>query len=201
LSGQDTENRALSSGSNEFSGYNYQKPSRPFKYPTSLSITPRVSPYTISLQGATNQDNIPQGAPELLISPFEGIPVTASSNTNYRDKLTSFSTNGQGAKDAIPQIPQYDPYSELAQRDNQPRPFALIGAATDPKPDCDHSSPERTDVHSAPSAPPSPSQFVRGPTAAASVLAASNELQDKCNHPFLGYVCKRSSDDQDRKNK
>jgi hypothetical protein len=197
LSGQGTENRELSSDSNEFSGYNYQKPSRPFKYPTSLSITPSVTPYSTSLQGARHQEDVA----DILTSPFKDIPSTASSNTHYRNKLTSFPTNGQNAKDAIPQIRPYDPYSNLAQRDDQPRPFAIIGAATDQKPDCDHSSPESTDVDSARSAPLSPSQFVRGPTAAASVLAASNELQDKCNHPFLGYVCKRSSDDQARKNK
>jgi hypothetical protein len=187
LSGQTTENQALSSGSNKFSGYNYRRPSRPFEYSTLL--TTRITPHKTPLQRKFQE------------SPFAGIPVSASSDTDYRETLAPFSTNGQSRKDTIPQLPPYEPSSNLAERYNQPRPFAIVGAATDPKLVCDHSAPEGTDVQPPRSASPSPSQFVRGPTAAASVLAASNELQDKCNHPFLGYVCKRSSDGQDRKNK
>jgi hypothetical protein len=196
LSDQSTENREFSSGFNEFSGYNYQTPAKPFKYPTSAPITKSVLSVRVFEQDTKNQDNTPTKPVQFLTSPFTGIPVSASSNTENRNTLTSFSTHGQSTKEIIPQIPPYDPYSKLAERDNQPRPFAKIGAATDPKPPCDHSLPQNTDVHSPSSAPPSPSEFVRGPTGAAGVLAASNELPDKCNHPFLGYVCKRSSGGQ-----
>jgi hypothetical protein len=200
FSGQSTENRAFSSGFNEFSGYNYQKPSKPFKYPTSAPIT-SVASVKISGQVTNNDENITTRKFQIPISPFTGIPVSSSSNTEYRKTLPTFSTNGQSTNKIIPRIPPYDSHSELAERDNQPRPFAKIGAATDQQPPCDHSLPQSTDAHSPRSAPPSPSEFVRGPTGAASVLAASNELPDKCNHPFLGYVCKRSSDGQVHKNK
>jgi hypothetical protein len=200
ISGQSTENRAFSSGFNEFSGYSYQKPSKPFIYPTSAPIT-SVTRVKISEQVTNNQENLDTRTFKIPKSPFTGIPISSSSNNEYRKTFTSFSTNGQSTKVITPQIPPYDPYSELAERDNQPRPFAKIGAATDPKPPCDHLVPQSADAHSPRSAPPSPSEFVRGPTGAASVLAASNELPDKCNHPFLGYVCKRSSDGQVHKNK
>jgi hypothetical protein len=201
LSGQSTENRAFSSEFNEFSGYNYQTPSKPFKYPTSVPITKKVTLLRTFAQGTNKQENTPTKSVQSLTPPFTGIPTSSSSNTEYRKTLTSSSTDGQSTKEIISQIPPYDPYSKHAERDNQPRPFAKIGAATDPKPPCDHSLPQSTDVHSPRSAPPSPSEFVRGPIGAASILAASNELQDKCNHPFLGYVCKRSSDGQLHNNK
>jgi hypothetical protein len=189
-SGQSTENRAFSSGLNTFSGYNYQTPPKPFEYPTS-------SPRTKSFEHDTyNRKNTPTKLVQSLTPLFHDTLGISSSNTEYSKTLTSFSTHGQSTKEIIPQIPPYDPYSKPAEQDNQPRPFAKIGAATDPKPPCDHSVPQNTDVHSPRSAARSPSEFVRGPTGAASVLAASNELPDKCNHPFLGYVCKRSSNGQ-----
>ncbi|PNF39068.1 hypothetical protein B7P43_G04346, partial [Cryptotermes secundus] len=196
FSGQSTENREFSSGFNEFSGYNYPTPQKPFGYSTISPLTKSVLSVRISEQDTNNQEDKPTKSVQFLDSPFGGILGTSSSDTEYRKTLTPFSTHGQSTKGIIPQTPPYNPYSKLAERDNQLRSFAKLGGETDPKPTCDHSLPQSTDVHSPRSAPPSPSEFVRGPTGAASVLAASNELPDKCNHPFLGYVCKRSSDGQ-----
>jgi hypothetical protein len=235
FSGQSTENRAFSSGFNEFPGHNYQKPSNPLQYPTSTPTT-RVAQDNISGQDTSNQQNsqgyiypkpppdhqivtqrpppdshltsAPTGYnyriplksiqyPKSVQAPFTGTLRGAGSNTEPRETLPSVSANGQIAQEIISQIPSHDdPYSTLAERDNQPRLFA-----TDPEPPCDHTLPQSTDVHSPHSALSSPSEFVRGPTGAASALAASNELRDKCNHPFLGYVCKRSSNGQVHKNK
>jgi hypothetical protein len=194
FAGQSAENREFSSRFKEFSGYNYPRPSTPFTYPTSVITASTAKPYNALIQDVKLQDYTPFKAGKFHTSPFEGIPVAASSDTDYRDTLTSLSSNGQNAETTVPQKPPYDPYTKLADRDNQARPFARVGAATDAKPLCDHSSPQT-------SAPPSPSEFVRGPRAAASVLAAAKELRDKCNHPFLGYVCKRSSDGHVLRNK
>jgi hypothetical protein len=222
LTGQSTANRAFLSGVNEFSGYSYQKPSSTFQYPppTSPSTTARVTIDTISGQGTdekgNSQDyNYPKAPPnqEITIRPPQPDSHSTSSLSGYnypvptkhfqypepllgsltgegskiesRKTFPSVSTNGQSSNENIYEAPNSkDPHATLAEADIRPRLSAETGPARNRT--CNHSLPQR--------APPSPSEFVRGLSGAASVLAASNELPDKCNHPFLGYVCKRSSD-------
>jgi hypothetical protein len=154
-------------------GYNYPTPKKQLQYPEPLNV-----PLTSSLIGA-------------------------GSNTESRQVLPSFSREKGDENEKVTQVPRYDnPYPTFAEPVNQPRPFAKIGTTTDPKPPCEHSLPKRTPSQTLkPLALPSPAEYVRGPTGAASVLAGSNEVPNKCNHPFLGYVCKRSSDGQVYKNK
>ena len=190
LSGQDTGNHEIAQD------YNYPKLS-PFKE----VVTQR--PYVEGLTTYTSSGyNYPTPEKQLqyqktLNVPFTNALVGAGSNTESRHTLPSVSQNGESAKANITQVRHYDtPYSPLFEApDNQPTFLAKIGTATDPKPPCDHTLPKRTAIQTSESQPPpSPAEYVRGPPSAASVLAASNKVPDKCNHPFLGYVCKRSSD-------
>jgi len=242
LRSQSTENQESSIAFNEFSGYNYERPSTILPYTKPASTTISVTTEGISGQDTGNREtaqdyNYPKPSPfqqvvthrpsvdgltsytpsgynyptpekqlqykktlnVLLTSPLVG----AGSNTESRHSLPSVSQNGESAKANITQARPYDnPYSPIfVAPDNQPRFLANIGTAADPKPPCDHTLPKRTAIQTPESQPlPSPAEYVRGPPSAASVLAASNKVPDKCNHPFLGYVCKRSSDGQVHKN-
>jgi hypothetical protein len=192
ISGQDTDNHEPARD------YSYQNPSSvqrvvtqrpPFNGPT--TYTPSGYNYPIPEKKLQY--------PKSVNVPFPSALVGAGSSTESRHSLPSLSHSGQSANAKPTQVRPYDrPYSHIvAASDNQPRFSAKIGTANEPKPPCDHTLPKRTAVQT-PESPPPPSlaEFVRGPTSAASVLAASNKVPDKCNHPFLGYVCKRSSDGQ-----
>jgi hypothetical protein len=196
ISGQDTGNHETSKG------YNYPKPPAAQQIVTQRPPVDGLVTYTPSGYNYPTPEKQLQYS-ETLNFPFTSALINAGSNTESRQVLPSGTWNGEIAKDKITQIPLDDnPHHIFAEPDNQPRPFAKIGTTTDPKPPCDHSLPKRTAIQT-PESPalPSPAEYVRGPAGAASVLAASNEVPDKCNHPFLGYVCKRSSDVQVHKNK
>jgi len=192
ISGQDTGNYETAQD------YNYPKPSS-----FQQVVTPRPSfngltTYTPSGYNYPTQEKQLQ-YPKTPNVPFTSLLVGAGSNAESRHSLPSVSQSGESVKANITPVRPYDsPFSPVfAAPDNQPKSFAKIGTATDPKPPCDHTLPKRTAIQTPESPPlPSPAEYVRGPTSAASVLAASNKVPDKCNHPFLGYVCKRSSNGQ-----
>lgn len=172
-------------------GYNYPKPNADQQLSTHPPSTD--SHVTFSTSGY----NYP--IPEKYFQypdPLQASLIGEGSKTEFRKALPSVSVNGQNLKENIYQTPlSNNPYPPFTDLYIQPRPFAKTGAATNQT--CDHTLPQRTSIQTPPSStPPSPSKFVRGLPAAASVLAASNELPEKCNHPFLGYVCKRSSNVQ-----
>ena len=238
LRSQSTENQESSIAFNEFSGYNYRRPST--RLPDTTPATTTVSVTTNSISGLDTgnhetaqsynykkpspvQQIVTQRHPvdglttytppghnyptpdkqfqykKTLTVPFTSALISAGSNIESRHSLLSVSQNGESSKEGITQVSPYDsPYYHIFdEADNQPRPFAKIRTTTDQKPPCDHTLPKRTAIQTPEShPPPSPAEYVRGPTSAASVLAASNKVPDKCNHPFLGYVCKRSSDGQ-----
>jgi len=231
LTGQSTENRASSSGFKEFPGYNYQKPLNPLRYPTTTTAPSSTIIHdtvdNISGQGTRNQGNykpppnqlittLPPAAsgykhptpakpvqyPYPLQTPLTSTQIGTRRHTEARKTLPLVSENGSAKNSVSQRPPSNDPFSAFRQPDDQLRAFETTDAATHQKPLCDHSLPQGTPVQTPQSsALPSPSEFVRGPAGVASVLAASNELPDKCNHPFLGYVCKRSSDSRINKNK
>jgi hypothetical protein len=194
ISGQDTGNHEAAQD------YNYPKPS-----PFETVVTQRPSFDALTTYTPSGY-NYPTPEKQLQYQKSLNVPLTsvlvgAGSNTESRHSLPSISQNGESVKINTKPVRPYDsPYSPIsAAPDNQSRYFAKIGTATDPKPPCDHTLPKRTAIQTPESPPPpSPAEYVRGPTSAASVLAASNKVPDKCNHPFLGYVCKRSSDGQVR---
>lgn len=207
--GKNNENLSFASRFKEFPGYSYQEPSKTFQYPISTlpSTTTRVTTEGTSGQGTGNHEisqgyNYPKPPPDQQILPSGyNYPIPAqsfqypeslreSSSIESRKTLPSVYFNGQNTKEGAYQTrnPE-DAYTTTAELDIRPRSFEKTDQ------NCDHSLPRRAYVDTqGSSAPSSPSEFVRGLSGTASVLAASNELPDKCNHPFLGYVCKRSSD-------
>jgi hypothetical protein len=191
-SGQDTGNHETAQD------YNNPKP-----YPFQQVVTQRPSFDGLTTY-APSRYNYPTPEKQFqyqktLNVPFTSALVEAGSNTESRHSLPAISQNGGNVQGNIRPVRPYDsPHSLIfSAQENQSRSFAKIGTATDPIPPCDHTLPKRTAIQT-PESPPLPSlaEYVRGPTSAASVLAASNNVPDKCNHPFLGYVCKRSSDGQ-----
>jgi hypothetical protein len=192
ISGQDTGNHKTAQD------YNYSKPS-PFQQV--VTQRPSVDGLTTYAPSGYNYPTPEKQLqyPKTLNVPFTSALVGAGSNTESKQSLPSVSQNGESVKANKAPVRPYDSlYSPIfSAPDNQPKSLAKIGTATDPKPPCDHTLPKRTAIQTPESPPPpSPAEYVRGPTSAASVLAASNKVPDKCNHPFLGYVCKRSSDVQ-----
>lgn len=192
ISGQDTGNHETAQD------YNYPKPSPFQRVITQQPFVDGLATYAPSRYIYPTPGKQLQYQKTLNV-PFTSALVAAGSNTESRHSLPSVSQNGESVMANITPVRPYDStYSPIfATSDSQPRSFAKIGNANDPKPPCDHTLPKRTAIQTPESPPPpSPSEYVRGPTSAASVLAASNKVPDKCNHPFLGYVCKRSSDGQ-----
>jgi len=192
ISGQDTGNHETAQD------YNHPKPTPFQQFVTHRPYYDDLTTYTPSGYNYPTPEKQLQYQKTLNV-PFTNTLVGAGSNTESRHLRYSVSQNGESAKANLTQARPYDsPYSPIfVAPDNQPRFLANIGTAADPKPPCDHTLPKRTAIQTPESQPlPSPAEYVRGPTSAASVLAASNKVPYKCNHPFLGYVCKRSSDSQ-----
>lgn len=192
ISGQDTGNHETAQD------YNNPKPSPFQQVVTQRPFVEGLSTYTPSGYNYPTPEKLLQYQKTLNV-PFTSALVEAGSNTETRHSLPAVSQNGESVKASITPVSPYDsPHSAIfAAQENQPRSFAKIETAADPKAPCDHTLPKRTAIQTPESPPPpSPAEYVRGPTSAASVLAASNKVPDKCNHPFLGYVCKRSSDGQ-----
>ena len=192
ISGQDTGNHETEQD------YNYPKPPPFQQVVTHRPSVDSLKTYTPSGYNYPTPEKQLQYQKTLNV-PFTNALVGASSNTESRHSLSSVSQNGESVKANISQArPYVSPHSPVfVAPDSQPRFLANIETAADPKPPCDHTLPKRTAIQTPESQPlPSPAEYVRGPPSAASVLAASNKLPEKCNHPFLGYVCKRSSDGQ-----
>lgn len=196
ISGQDTGNHETAQG------YDYPKPQ-----PAQQIVTQRLPVDGLATYTPSGY-NYPTPAkqlqyPKTLKLPFTSTLTGAGSNTESRQALPPGSWNGERATNNITQTASHDNrYNTFVEIDNQSQPFATTRNTADPKPRCDNSLPKRTAIQTtAAPASPSPAEYVRGLSGAASVLAASNEVPDKCNHPFLGYVCKRSSDGQVHKNK
>jgi hypothetical protein len=185
ISGQGTGNQENSQG------YNYPKP------PPDQQITINSPPTLSQSTSLPSGYNYPIPAEYFQYpEPLQASLIGEGSKIESRKTLLSVSANGQISNEKTYQTPNSkDPCTTFTEPDIRSRSFAKTGAATYQT--FDHSLPQRASIHTPESsAPPSPSEFVRGLSGAASVLAASNELPDKCNHPFLGYVCKRSSDGQ-----
>ncbi|KAJ9593119.1 hypothetical protein L9F63_027639, partial [Diploptera punctata] len=203
--GQDNNNKGNSQG------YNYPKPPPNRQFPTPRPVnnirSGNVPPEFNRNAGKTPFSSSIFGS---KTSPESVLPIGQSANNrevsqdySYPKPVTSTQLAGQDLfatkkPDSFQgynyrksenefQSPSNDRTPTIIVPAIQPRPFSK---PTVESPPCDHTSHQVTRSAKI----PSPSEFVRGPTGAAGLLAASNDLPDKCNHPFLGYICKRSSD-------
>ncbi|XP_069686439.1 proteoglycan 4-like isoform X2 [Periplaneta americana] len=196
-------------------GYVYNKPSKPLQYPIAAgsSTDPRktASPSTLIAQGAQNvpstgyvynkPDNPLQFTTTTIrttVGDVSGEGSGSSQGYNYPRPPPGqqFTTPQSGYKYTAPPRPLQNPFlpSLVGAGSNNDLRITPPRGGDEAVTPCEH-------TRTTPRSLPSPAEFVRGPTGQASVRAASNEVPDKCNHPFLGYVCKRSSDSHVNKNK
>ncbi|PSN41175.1 hypothetical protein C0J52_16106 [Blattella germanica] len=169
-----------SQSTNNQPGYNYDKPLNPL----SISTT-RKPPQNIFGQSSGSNDNS-QG----YTYPKPPVKQQFPSSTPGNNVVSSTTPKGYNYPSPI-NIPSSNTFIGAgSQVSINLTPLLKNQESAQSPPPCEHQSHQ---VSRSISSSLSPAEFVRGPRAAVSVSAASKDIPDKCNHPFLGYICKKSS--------